>query len=276
MEKQRTPEWHKKREHKITGSAVGAILGLNKWKTPDQHMADMVNEYKGIAKQFEGNRATEFGNKFEKYALDDYMLLHAQEEVNDTGFHIHPEHGWLGASPDGLIGNDGVLEIKCPISKKDSDEFESIYKQMHYYAQVQVELYCTGRLWCDFYQWSPVGEMLERIKIDNEWIDENIPKLKDFYNRYLSNRDKDISEIQNLMQEYKRISQEIKDLELIKKKYQEDLVKACDEEECDLGEIGRVIKVERKGSIDYKAIPVLEGVNLEIYRKEPTSYWSIK
>ena len=61
-----------------------------------------------------------------------------------TGLWCHPKISWLGASPDGLIGQDGVLEIKCPVYRIH----DSVPK--HYMPQVQAEMEMTARSWCDF------------------------------------------------------------------------------------------------------------------------------
>ena len=65
-------------------------------------------------------------------------------DVSETGLWLHPEISWLAASPDGLVGDEGVLEVKCPVYKIHSEV------PKHYMPQVQAEMEMTGRAWCDF------------------------------------------------------------------------------------------------------------------------------
>ena len=189
MEQQRTEEWLKKRVGLVTGSNIGAILGCNPFRKPKDVLRQMVREYHGADKEWQGNIATDYGTKFEPYAQGDFEMESGLDVV-ETGFHIH-DNKWIGASPDGLIDDDAVLEIKCPYGKRDSKDFKSYIDQPHYYAQMQVEMYCTGRKKCYFYQWSSVGSMLEVVDYSQQWIDENLPKLKAFHELYLSELDND-------------------------------------------------------------------------------------
>src|SRR5690625_2002475 len=184
--KQNTQEWHKIRIGKLTASRVGAALGMNPWQNPDDLIRAMVREAHGAEPEFRGNIATSYGKQHEPLAVLDYMS-DTTLMVEECGFYTHPDYPWLGASPDGFIGDGGILEIKCPFGQRDKNppQFKSIYQQLHYYAQVQVQLACTGREWCHFYQWSQHGKINETVRFDPEWWEDNFPKMKEFYNRYL-------------------------------------------------------------------------------------------
>ena len=67
--------------------------------------------------------------------------------VLETGFYIHPKYSWLGASPDGLIKKNGLLEIKCPLYKIH-DKIPA-----HYLAQIQGQLECAEKDYCDFFSY---------------------------------------------------------------------------------------------------------------------------
>jgi putative phage-type endonuclease len=183
---QRSPEWFEARKSKVTGSMVGAILGVNPWATPDDAMRTMVRSHFGAESEFTGNIATEYGVMNEPNAIIDLEITRGYD-VEEVGFIVHPELEWLGASPDGFIKSDSVVEIKCPFGKRhDVDpNFLPAIDQPHYYAQTQIEMYCSQREWCYFYQWSPYGDKLESYQLDQDWIDENIPKLKAFYDQFL-------------------------------------------------------------------------------------------
>src|SRR5690625_4431335 len=165
--KQQTKEWHKARVGKLTASRAGAALGVNPWQKPDDLIRAMVREYHGAEPEFSGNVATQWGHNHEPLAVLDYM---SETGVNvvEAGFYIHPEHDWLGASPDGFVGEDGLLEIKCPFSLRDGGVFKKLEEQLHYYAQIQVQMACTGREWTDFYQWAPHSTSVERVERSEE------------------------------------------------------------------------------------------------------------
>ena len=152
FEQQRSIGWFEKRKGKITGSIVGAILGLSPFKKEKEVLRDLVRAYHGAESEFKGNIATEYGNKNEPVAIKNFEL-ETGKEVIETGFHIHPILSWLGASPDGLVGDNAIIEIKCPYGKRRGESFNSIQDQLHYYAQMQIEMNCTGRKLAIFYQW---------------------------------------------------------------------------------------------------------------------------
>jgi len=137
---QRSEEWFNARKSKVTGSMVGAILGVNPWSTPDDAMRTMVRSHFGAESEFTGNIATEYGTLHEASAQRDFEMMNAMN-VQEVGFIVHPELDWLGASPDGLLGDDAVLEIKCPFGKRHDIEpvFKSAIEQPHYYAQTMIK-----------------------------------------------------------------------------------------------------------------------------------------
>ncbi len=157
---QRSPEWFEQRKGKLTGPNIGTALCVNPYKKPADLMRQMVREWHGAESEFKGNVATEWCTANEANATSELEMFHLSAPVEETGLHVHPDHEWLAASPDGLIGDDGVAEIKCPFGLRDKDkpEFKPLVDQPHYFAQVQIEMACTGRTWCAFYQWTPKGD----------------------------------------------------------------------------------------------------------------------
>ena len=100
---QRSPEWFAARKNRITGSAVGAILGLSPYSTPDDVMRRMVREKFDAPSEFTGNVATEWGVANEAGAIKEYEM-ETGVTVKPAGFYTHMH--WLGASPDGLVGDE--------------------------------------------------------------------------------------------------------------------------------------------------------------------------
>lgn len=286
MIEQRSEAWFKQRKHKITGSNIGAAIGVNPWKTPDDLIRQMVREYHGAESEFVGNIATEHGQLHEPLAQMNYQIL-TGNFVEECGFFEHPEYGWLGASPDGLVNDDVVLEIKAPFGLRNKTGDDLVFKtaadQPHYYAQMQMEMGVTERKVCHFYQWTPNGESLEVVNYDDAWWSEYLPVLESFYARYLSELDnpdhleekfKEINTLgaMSMIEEYDELSATIDDATARRKEILDSLINMAKDRNAIIH--GRKLtKVDRKGSVNYAAIPELKGVDLEQHRKAPSQYW---
>ena len=155
----------------------------------------------------EGVKAIQWGIEHEKDAISIYEST-TGSKVSPCGLLIAP-NGFLGASPDGFVGDSVVLEVKCPwrlktrtvselcasdkhfcISQSDSSADDShgassnssyCLKPTHdYYHQVQGQMYLSGRTECHFVIWSPSEHVIIPVKKDPLW-QENILKLSEFY-----------------------------------------------------------------------------------------------
>ncbi len=195
---QRTQEWHDQRKLRITGSRVGAILGLSPWQTRDDVLRAMVREYHGAESEFKGNPATDHGNANEQRAVLAFMR-ETGLNVEKCGFFPYGDR--MGASPDGLTDDGGVLEIKVPFGLRNGGEFKPLANQPHYAAQVQMEMLSAGRKHAYFAQYiAPKGDPLspdyvieqinvERVDIDETWLDRNLDAISHFYDLLLSQLD---------------------------------------------------------------------------------------
>jgi len=177
--KQGTQAWLDSRIGRITGSRVGAVLGASPFSNREDVMREMVREHFGAEREFKGNIATEWGNYNEDKAIAQYES-ETGALVISTGFHALCER--FGASPDGLIGIDGMIEVKCPYSKK----IKPLSEQPHYADQIQMEMLCADREWCDFVTWTPSKMQIERVRRDIMWFARNIEKLADFFAEYIA------------------------------------------------------------------------------------------
>ena len=139
---QRTVEWHEQRRGKLTASNVGAALGQVSYVSRVQAYRRAL----GID-DFQGNDATNWGIQNEPLALRAYEA-HMGCEVRPTGLHAHPTLEWLAGSPDGLVGEDGLVEVKCPYYQQFKGPHQVV--PPHYYLQMQQLLQCTGRNYCDY------------------------------------------------------------------------------------------------------------------------------
>jgi putative phage-type endonuclease len=291
MIEQRTPEWFNARRGKITASSVGAILGLSPFMKPDDVMRNMVRDYHNAEREFKGNQATEYGTFHENMAKIDYEM-EMNIKIADAGFYAikdDNDNEWLGASPDGFIFSGGLVEIKCPYGQRDKNPpvFKTIFEQMHYYAQVQIQMHVTKTTFCDFYQWSPNGSSLEKIMYDESWISEYLPRLYDFYLQFLKEinnpihlQDKRATNNANStayrVEYYFELSAQIAELEAIKKGVLEHIVRDCNEQDSDING-HKLTKVVKKGAVSYaKAVKeLLPNADLTPYMGEASEYWRL-
>lgn len=271
---QRTQEWLDARKRRVTASIAGAVLGLAPYMTRKDAMKTML----GIS-EFKGNVATDYGN-FHEYGAAWDIEIETGLFIEKTGFHVHPEHDWLGASPDGFIGDDMCVEIKCPYGIRNDEKpvFHSIFSDelKHYYTQVQIQMFVTGRKRCLFAQWSPTALKIEYVDFDQGYIDQILPTLYAFYNEFLENESRDIG--RELVDEYEELAQAIKDAEERRKDILAELVKMTG------GEGGRIYgekflsQVERKGSVSYAKVvkEKLPDLDLSPWTGAATKYWMLK
>lgn len=264
-----------KRAGRVTASIVGGILGC----APYMSRKDAMKTMMGIS-TFEGNVATEYGNFHESGAIFDFELeTGLSVDRTGLGFVIHPEYDWLGATPDGLCSDGALLEVKCPYGLRDDAKpvFKPIKDQPHYYAQVQIQLFVTGKDKCHFWQWSPKDGKHELVHADDQWLEWNLPEIFAFYHEYLEQKDRDIGG--DLVAEYDELKQRIKDDEARCKEIMAELVEMTG------GKGGKIYgnrfltKVERKGSVAYaKVVKDLLPADTDLtkYTGKPTEYWTLK
>jgi putative phage-type endonuclease len=250
-------------------------------------MRRMVRAYQGLPSEFEGNIATSWGTNHETEAREAFEYYQGVQ-VAPASFVVHPMRSWIGASPDGYISNYALLEIKCPYGLRDKPKpvpFKSIKDQPHYYAQMQIQMYCTDKIACHFWQWTPNDQRLEIVDFDPIWIEVNLPKLEAFYEEFLAIRDEGFEETleidslghRYMIAEYDLLTKQIKEAEDRKKEILDSLV--FDTSGQDAVICGRKLtQVHRAGSISYaKAIKELApNADLEKWRGEPSSYWTLK
>lgn len=159
-ELQRTEEWHQARCGKFTGSRFVDVMARNK-KTGEPLKAyhdlimDIVVE-RMTQKPIEGptGYALQWGTDVEPFAREAYELETGLSVV-ESGFIVHPLHDFAGCSPDGLVGDDGGLEMKCP--KSSAIHLERFIEGVpaEYVPQIQGCMWVTGRRWWDFVSFDP-------------------------------------------------------------------------------------------------------------------------
>jgi len=192
-----------------------------------------------------------------------------------------------------LIGEDGLIEIKCPfgIRNKENPEFKDLIKDLpSYYAQVQIEMLCTGRSHADFYQWTPNGTDLQTVFRDGWWLTQNLPILKAFHARFLKEKDNKIHlEPKRPVIKSKEalmILQQIDDLDeaidLSKERrghLMAQLIEMADDRNVLIGD-RMLTKISKAGAVSYAKMvkrlrPNLTSDYMDKFRGKPSSYWKL-
>ena len=205
-------QWKAQRRKRLTASRVGGILKMRKTTSKAKKVQELLYS------TFRGNEATRYGTLMENVARTKY-LAHQQEKkhpgvtVAGCGLFVSLDNPWLAATPDGIVvdpseqaSQEGLLEIKNPHSKrnmtlseacssgssfflkeanKENETSYSLKRKHDYFYQVQCQMYCVDKEWCDFVVRTEKSIHIERIYRDKDWWNQQLPKLKTFYDNAL-------------------------------------------------------------------------------------------
>ena len=177
---QRSIEWFAIRLGKVTASRVADVIAKTKTgysTSRENYMAQLVCE------RMTGTMGESFSSTAMQWGTDQEPLARAAYEaaadvlVDEIGFVVHPTIVNAGASPDGLVGDDGLIEIKCPNTATHLETLRTKKVPAKYNIQMQWQMASTGREWCDFVSFdSRLPEHLQlfiaRVKRDKEYIAE--------------------------------------------------------------------------------------------------------
>jgi putative phage-type endonuclease len=158
MLQQGSDEWKTARLGHVSASCVADVMAKGKSgeaATRAKYKSKLIAErMTGQSQDSYSNAAMEWGVEQESFARMAYEVSR-ETFVDKTGFWKHPTIAWLGVSPDGLVGADGLVEIKCPNSSTHVDYLRANKVPADYYKQIQCQLWVTGRNWCDFISFDP-------------------------------------------------------------------------------------------------------------------------
>jgi len=180
--------WHQARLGKVTASRIADIIATTK----SGYSASRANyEAQLICEILTGKPAESFTNAAMAWGTETEPLARAQYElktgnmVNQIGFVVHPKIEQAGASPDGLVDNDGLIEIKCPNTSTHLDTLLSQKVPLKYITQMTWQMLCTGRKWCDFVSYDPrlpdnLQLFIQRIELDEDYGKKLESEVKEF------------------------------------------------------------------------------------------------
>lgn len=169
--------WVALRLGKATGSRISDVLAQGKSGAPSASRANyraqlVVERLTGAMVEGYTNDAMERGKEVEADARRAYSFR-TGNKVLEASFALHPSIEMSGASPDGLIGDDGVVEFKCPNTATHIDTLRGGIIPKGYRDQILWEMACTGRTWCDFVSFDPrmpesMALHIRRVHLDPE------------------------------------------------------------------------------------------------------------
>lgn len=159
MIEQGTPEWHAMRCGKVTASRVADVMRSGRGGAPSasraRYMGELVAErLTGVPYESFKSAEMQRGNEIEAEAVSAYAFI-CGAQCDRIAFVDHPSIEMAGASPDALIGDDGLAEFKCPASHTHIQTLLSDKIDGDYVRQMQWQMACTGRQWCDFVSYDP-------------------------------------------------------------------------------------------------------------------------
>lgn len=155
---QGSAEWLASRCGFLTASVIADMMARTKsgWAASrDNLRARLVAErLTGIPQDSFTNAAMQWGTEHEPLARAAYEVIHGVM-VDQVGMIPHPEIAFSGASPDGLVNGDGLVEIKCPNTATHIEYLLAGEAPKKYQPQMLWQMECTGREWCDFASFDP-------------------------------------------------------------------------------------------------------------------------
>lgn len=177
---QGSPEWFALRLGKVTASRVADIVAKTKSgysASRANYMAQLVAErLTGTVAESYTNAAMQHGTETEPEARAAYEFYQGVT-VQEVAFVTHPSIDQSGCSPDGLVGDDGLVEIKCP---QTAGHLETLLGQSvpgKYDTQMQFQMACTGRKFCDFVSYDP--RMPENMRLFIKRVPRDDARIKE-------------------------------------------------------------------------------------------------
>lgn len=278
-----TAEWHEYRSSRIGASDSSAILGISPFKTPRKLYEEKILGKNGID-NFSMKRGRERESEAIKWAEQELGVLLGSRIIQ------HDEHPWKFATLDGICPeHKTVVEVKWA-----NKQVHELAKQGtivdYYYSQVQSQIACVGvdkAYFLSCYQEKECDPEFILITCDRDqpYIDDMILKEKEWYINHIVRMEEpnlgdkdhvkvDVDGFDEACKDYINLCSQIADLEKKKKDIHSFIQTICDDSSSQ-STLFKATKFKVQGSVDYKSIKELEGVNLDLYRKEDRYQWKI-
>lgn len=199
---QRTSEWYELRRGTVSASQLSRPLGMferrdrqtGEFDATERHAYFLRLRNRELDPPLDAESAIKanWGTVHEDRVLETYRQLRGDSELPlDVGSQPHSVHPWLRASPDGVVGDDGLVEIKCPYKLKDdmphttdwveNGPWSNFWIPNHYLAQMNVQMEVMDRPWCDHAVATSNGIRIERVPRDKELFEGIMEYIHAFY-----------------------------------------------------------------------------------------------
>lgn len=193
-----SPVWHQERRKRISATKVHSACRPHRKRFKFQNLVKQM-----LYPTCRKTKAMEYGSKKGHEAKEAYKLLHPDDRVSECGMFVDLDCPYLCASPDRLVNDNRLLEVKWPYAaqnystlretarhhnisvKVDNKDCLYLPKTHSYYYQVQTQLHVTQKSSCGFMVWSPNDVFSQRIEIDDGFWKNCARKLEVFYSGYL-------------------------------------------------------------------------------------------
>jgi len=199
---QGSEDWFKQRCGRVTASRIADVMARTKagyGASRKNYLAQLVCErMTGTVAESYSNAAMQWGTEKEPEAKAAYSFF-TGNDVTDAEFIQHPDIFWSGASPDGYVADDGLIEVKCPNTATHIETLLAGQVDDKYILQIQWQLECTGRKWCDFVSYDPrmpaeLSLFVKRIDRDQKRIEE----IKEAVSEFLDELESTINKLNTL------------------------------------------------------------------------------
>jgi len=197
---QGTPEWLASRAGRVTASMISNVLMKPETAGYRDYQAQLVAEILTGKPQGSdySNAAMQFGTETEPLARSAYEA-ETGFSVDEVGLCIHPTIDRAGASPDGLVGNSGLVEIKCPKVATHLANLIAGVVPAGYKNQMMWQMACCERDWCDFVSFRPdLPENLQLLIVRFKRDEKEIEKLETAVNAFLATVDEMIKKLKEI------------------------------------------------------------------------------
>lgn len=274
-------EWHSWRQQGIGSSDAPVIMGVSPWSTPFK----LWEEKTGLVTRDASNWATQRGNDLEPKARAMYELEFGIDMPATLA--VHKDHSFLRASLDGFNADENlVLEIKCPGAADHASAMSGVVPTK-YFPQLQHQLLVTGAKAVHYYSFD--GEMGVRVVVepDVEYCKKLFDEERKFWKCVTDKTPPELigrdfkkirdAELARLLEEYFTAQSTAKswsdEVDRIKTQILEH--ESLKEHARIICGDGKITKVVRQGSVNYKSIPELKSIDLEKFRGKSSSYFTI-
>ena len=206
---QGSPEWFEARRGFVGASAINDVMATT--KSGGEAATRRNLRARIIAERLTGICAESFTSSAMQWGIDNEPIARAMYEIqsgNDVeqvGFILHHEIKMTGASPDGLINDDGLIEIKCPNTATHIDYLLAGVPPAEYHNQMLWQMECTGRKWCDFASFdSRMPDDMKLFIVRFHRDEERIKELRKCVNKFLE----EVNEVLEKLQAYRQSKKE--------------------------------------------------------------------